>query len=274
MPPNRKKKKATANPARGFATTSIASKQNFKSAKDIGEGSELDLQHVQMSMTKSEKAATCSEQSEKEQPDEMSPEEFEAQLEMTELQNFLEKYGEKCQRETSRQVSKLRTEKRLMRAQADFLSTSQWLPSEIMQQILDYVCAKSTQVLNRSGLSVASDSRELSDDDVLIRYWKLFSTLSQLGFSYEEVMEAFCYLLKLQFFSGFPPIDVPKEGFWGLDDCLHWLALKSSCGDKPDYETQIQFPATADFVRVKGSEVDTGGGGMERPFSPISLELR
>ena len=246
MPANKKKKKATANPARGFATTSVASKQNIQDADDaVSDVNAVSVPQRPESPAVNEQVGFASEGPQKlKESVGLSPEEYEAQLEMGDLQIFLEKHGEKSKREASRQVSKLRTERRVLRAQADPLATTHWLPHEIMQYTLDVVRAETCQLQDH--IIPATTPKSLgspSDDDVLVNVWKLFLTLPQLGFSYEDTRNSLGSVLKFQLVSEPSPFKAPKSGLWGLDECLEWLALNTVADNKLDYETPSRLPA-------------------------------
>ena len=146
---NKKKKKAPANPARGFATTSIQS----KSRTDQTPVDSADVSGVATPSTKPETPTAPGESdtkgsevpSKERELHELSPGELESQLETAELQQVVEKHAAKVRKETSRQVSRLQTEKRLLRGNADFLSLRGWLPDELMLEIHDLALASTYQ---------------------------------------------------------------------------------------------------------------------------------
>ncbi|KAL9127221.1 MAG: hypothetical protein Q9217_003859 [Psora testacea] len=253
MPSNKKKRQATANPVRGFATTSVPSKQNTHDLDNAVSEEKPDPNplHIQTPQTKGQEAAISVGQREEKQPPEMSPEEFEAQLEIADLQILLEKHGERSKRDASRQVSKLKSERRLLRAQADLLATSPWLPPEIMQHVFDYVRAESSQLHELSPLPITSNAHFFSDNDALLQFWKLFLTITQLGFSHDETMDVLRYLLKLQCRTSSSRMKAPKDGLWGLTECLDWLALKTIADNKFEYETRSRSPTQNGSVQLK-----------------------
>ena len=232
MAPNKKKRKPTAsNPARGFATTSVASKQKAQETElspliseqtDVRSESELcnahDLNHNVVSDRdlKPEK-----------QLHELSPEELEAHLEESDLQAFLEKHGEKVKRDASRQVARLKTERRLLRAQAQPLRTRPWLQSEIITQVQDHISEES--VLFRSSFNTPSSASPPppSNGDILLQVWRVFLILSELGFSLHDTEEAVNHLLKRNYFyTNNKSPKIAKDGVRGLDESLDLLALK------------------------------------------------
>ncbi|KAI7128075.1 hypothetical protein KC324_g17334, partial [Hortaea werneckii] len=113
---NKKKKtKPTANPARGFATTSLP-----KANKPVSDPS-TDEANASGAATP-DTTAPPSVASQSNRPDEektekqrelheLSPEELEAQLEASDLQQFVEQNAAKVRKESARQASRLETDK-------------------------------------------------------------------------------------------------------------------------------------------------------------------
>ncbi|KAI4091962.1 MAG: hypothetical protein LQ344_003780 [Seirophora lacunosa] len=169
MAPKRKGKKPANNPARGFATVSTASK-----AKNLDENV---TEHVvprsvpdQHDVTQDPKDSNVPVEKELHQ---LSPEELERQLEESDLNLFLEKHREKVIRDVSRQINKLQTEKRLIRAQAEALQIHSWLSPEIIGLTVE---AMETELLELNGVS------DLPGDDLTLKLWTLQQVLVQLGF--------------------------------------------------------------------------------------------
>ena len=248
MAPNRKKKKPVTNPARGFSTTSTASKtkgqspnepehrdhdevsdENLKPAFDTGNVSNKSLSAVRL-----------------EKPlDHLSPEELESELENSSLQIQIDRYREKTKRDASRQSSRLQTEKRLIRAQAVYLYTQHWLPTEIIQLIIDLYDAQSD---SRKGYKHESDTKlnaqNVTKDDLVAKMWTLKCLLPQLGFSEEQTRLALVQLLKNRRGGTSQTFPFTKDSIWGLDECLDWLALTYGAEDLPPYSVQIAAPAS------------------------------
>ena len=258
MAPNKKKKKtATSNPARGFATTSVASKQksqdielppptkertDARSESDAPDSLEIKHNFVSDSGATSEK-----------QLYELSPEELEAHLEESDLQAFLEKNGEKVKRETSRQVVKLMTERRILRAQAESLHTRQWLQQEIITQVQNQISEESMQFRKFSNPSSSLSLQKLSDDDILLQVWKLFLTLRGLDFSLRDTEEAVSHLLQRNYFySNSLTTKTAKDSVRGLDESFDLLALKLASNKVWDYNEQDKagLRRNQDFLRA------------------------
>ena len=240
MAPNRKKKKPASNPARGFATTSTASKPKTDETNKLEGGVELGNSNILASSATAEEPlqtkCTSGRESEKELG-ELTPEELESRLEDSGLQILVESYGEKTKKNVSRQLSRLQTEKRLLRSQAEHLSIRQWLPPEIMQIITDLLQA---QVNSKGDLQAISNSIRstfrFSEDDLLIKLWTLKRLLPLLGFSQQETDLALRHLLTLMDKLGAQSISSGKESTWGLDECLTWLALDCEQTDLPSFD--------------------------------------
>lgn len=228
-----KKKKPAANPARGFATTSQPSKPK---SENVSESTSAVPSGVVTPAAKNKStpavskdtpaSAHCETPAAEKELHELSPEELEAQLEASELQQFVEKYGPKVKKETARQVARLQTDKRLLRGQADYLSVKDWLPDEIMQQILDLTAADQLQ---------ESDSKKKQGapqgDDLVAKVWQLRQCLLDLALPSSRVNEVLGWLVTA------PPPESTSM-IWGLEECFEWLSLHCEAGELEDYDYQ------------------------------------
>lgn len=250
MAPNKKKKKPASNPARGFATTSTASKPKSQDIAEHEEPSETNVQAIGALLEDGgvRLSGVPIQNLEKDLQD-LTPEELESQLEDSGLQILLESHGEKSKKDISRQVSRLQTEKRLLRSQAEHLSTRQWLPPEIMQLISDQLGA---QLRDGSGsnLEFAADkstSYGINEDDLLIRTWTLKRLLLQLGFSADMTDLALRDLLAKYRHPESQILSASKDSIWGLDECLNWLGFAASSDDLPSLDSRDdlkQYPSS------------------------------
>ena len=278
MAPNKKKKKPASNPARGFATTSTASKPKQDEAKELEGGVQLAAFDMQTLSTTAENS-TRTENSSNREPEkalcELSSEELESQLEDSGLQILVEGHGEKTKKTVSRLVSKLQTEKRLLRSQAEHLSIRQWLPPEIMQLVTDQLQAQENSNAyvqgNPDNNKIATD---LSEDDLLIKLWALKRALPQLGFSEQKTDLALRHLLTTMNDSEPQSLSPSSESLWGLNECLAWLALDSEPADLPRFDgREGQLYGSAD-LRRSGVTINTPATTPtdSRPESPLSKE--
>ena len=231
MPAGNKKKKkpAAANSARGFATTSVQSTKKIEAAKEIESAdapATRNPENTQAAATRSNDTSNPANSSERELH-ELSAEEFAAHLETSELQLFVEKHASKVRKDASRQVSRLQTDKRLLRGQADFMSVKDWLPEELMQQVIDLTL----EDLNR-------DSQQLDktlptvQDDLISKVWALQESLLDLDLPEGRVREAISFVLRQ------PPQDDSGSHLWGVEDALDWLALYCSPEELLEYDLQ------------------------------------
>lgn len=230
MAGGKKKKKPASNPARGFATTSIASKpkadevaleeepETPQELKGQPENNAKDSNKTSSDPTKSSEPST-----------EPSPDEFERQLELSELQLLVEKHAQKSKRDAQRQRTRLETDRRLLRGQAETLSTRKWLPPELMEEILDLIHSEG-RFSNQADLPTSS--KQLSEEELTVRLWTLQQSLVDVGFPEERVLLALQHILSIA-----DKLSVTnKESIWGMEEALEWLARECTRDELPDYD--------------------------------------
>jgi len=234
-----KKKKPAGNPARGFATTSIASKPKVeKSAVDgpakepapvlSKEGTTPDTTAPQV-LTKSEVAK---------QEISQTPEELEAQLERDELQLLVEKHAAKVRRESHRNVSKFQTDRRVLRGQSHVMTVHDWLPSGLLDSIVDLAKAESQDSNRRQGPQ--SLLKTLTEEDAMSKLWTLDLTLRELGFAEDHIQPVLRWLC-----ANAAAVD-PSASIWGLQEALEWLALDNCEGHSFSYEERAAKHSSAE----------------------------
>lgn len=234
----KKKKKPIANPARGFATTSVASKPRLEIAEPVGSQSSSGVNTPKTApLAGSEATPLPSKPAEQSGEDTsvkkvvLSPEEFERQLEESELQLFVEKYSQKVKRDAQRQCSRLETDRRLLRGQAENISTQKWLPRELMDHILDLIKAESRFYASSLSSENAGPGKMPSEEDLVSRIWTLQQTLSGAAFSGHIIESAIQHILDIT-----PNISpAPRDYIWGLEEALEWLARESPLEELPTY---------------------------------------
>ena len=248
MPPNRKKKKSATNPARGFATTSTASKTKGQSSNELENQDHYEVfgENLKLALDTEIVSEKSSSAVEPEKPlEHLSPEELELELENSSLQIKVDRYREKTKRDVSRQVSRLQTERRLIRAQAVSLFTQHWLPIEIIQLILDLHDAQNDSCKGYiHEFDIKSSAQNVAEDDLVAKMWTLKRLLPQLGFSEEQTRLALVQLLKDRRDRTAQALSVTKDSIWGLEECLDWLALTSKPENLPSYSPQCAAPAS------------------------------
>ncbi|KAM0444277.1 hypothetical protein ACHAO4_010319 [Trichoderma viride] len=258
---NKKKKKPAANPARGFATTSVASKPRLE-VVDVGSQSSSGVNTPKnappAASEATPQASTPAEQhSERAQAKEavLSPEEFERQLEESELQLFVEKYSQKVKRDAQRQCSRLETDRRLLRSQAETINTPKWLPRELMDHILDLIKAESRFYASSLSSENAGPGKMPSEEDLVSRIWTLRQALSGAAFSESVVESTVQHILDIA-----PNISsAPRDYIWGLEEALEWLARETSLEELPTYgnRTKPNIKDSADSTSATPSRTGT-----------------
>jgi ATP-dependent RNA helicase DHX29 len=229
MAGGKKKKKPASNPARGFTTTSIASKPKAELQELVADTAPLNEPKETDEPQQIEKTAQAVSSL---VPDGkvLTAEEFEKQLEESELQVLVEKYAQKSKRDAIRQKTRLETDRRLLRSQAENLNTRKWLPPELMEEILDLVKAEG-RFTGQSG-EVFGNSKQVPEEELTIRLWTLQQALLGSSFTEERVNLALRHVLDISDKIGLGN----KDAIWGLEEALDWLARNSSREELPDYE--------------------------------------
>lgn len=278
MAPNKKKKKPASNPARGFATTSTASKPKHDDAKELEGDVQLDVPHghdVPTTAEGSTREEISSSREHEKALHELTPEELESQLEDSGLQILVESHGEKTKKDVSRQVSRLQTEKRLLRSQAEHLGVRQWLPPEIMQIITNLL---KIQEYGNGYVQASFDNDitapDFSEDDLLVKLWALKRLLPLLGFTAQRTDLALRHLLRMTNKAGSQSLSSGRDSMWGLDECLAWLALDSEPADLPRFDVHEEHShCSADQQRSKViASTPATTPTDSRPESPLIKE--
>ncbi|GAB1319740.1 ATP-dependent RNA helicase DHX29 [Madurella fahalii] len=283
MAGKKKAKKPAANPARGFATTSIASKPRIDPAEAPGDNIPVGKSDDAAAppVNKAPQTSTATNPDNNAPTKELSPEEFERQLEESELQLLVEKYAQKVRRDAQRQKTRLETDRRLLRAQAETLNTKKWLPQELMDHILGLIQAEGRFAAS-SVSSEGATSRLPPEEDLMIKLWTLQQTLENSDFPADRVQPALQFVLDIA-----PNIspNVKGESIWGLEEVLDWLARECAKEELPDYsgrrtapksqadtpaDTPLTSRATTPFeIDPKlGTKLKSGALRGSRPASP------
>lgn len=238
MAGKKKTKKPAANPARGFATTSVASKPRLDPAEAADETlpSTANDDTAPQSQDAPPSGSTTTTAGQVAPAKTLSPEEFERQLEESELQLLVEKYAQKVRRDAQRQKTRLETDRRLLRGQAESLNAKKWLPQELMDHVLDLIQAEGRFAAS----SVSSDgatSRLPAEEDLAIKLWTLQQTLAGSDCPQERVQQALQYVLDIA-----PNIsnNVKSETIWGLEEVMDWLARECERDELPDYSGRVK----------------------------------
>ncbi|KAH8685702.1 ATP dependent RNA helicase-like protein [Tricladium varicosporioides] len=236
MAGGKKKKKPAANPARSVATISIASKSKVEAPaaedtppKEVPDGLETPQKGAPTSTASVASASGPPKQ-------ELSPEEFERQLETADLQALVDKHGQKSKREATRQKTRLETDRRVLRGQADSLNTRKWLPPELMDEILDLV--RIERGFTGSNVEVSTAVKPTSEEELTVRLWTLQQALVGAEFTEERVRSALKFVLDMSDKIG----PGNKDAIWGTEEALEWLARECAREELPDYESWQRRP--------------------------------
>lgn len=221
----KKKTKPAANPARGFATTSVASKPVTRVEKPDDEPSTATKGKSDTSNTAGATGLTAAAATQMaiDVPGtkDLSPEEFERQLEESELQIMVEKHAQKVRRDAQRQKSRLETDRRLLRGQAEPLNVKKWLPQELMDHILDLIQGESRFA---ASAETSSSSRLPPEEELTMRLWTLRETLVGAMFAEDRISAVLLHVLEIATTISL----TTKDSIWGLEEALDWLARE--CG--------------------------------------------
>ncbi|KAB8345982.1 hypothetical protein FH972_023034 [Carpinus fangiana] len=235
MPPKSKKKKPASNPARGFATTSIASKPKPERGNDApstapASGDATPSKGTETPATTGTQSTTVETSAPSERPmHELSPDELEQRLEEGELQAIVDKFATKSLRDATRHVTKIQTDCRLLRASATPVSWRGLLNETLTSEIL--ALAQADAATGRLDSVEEPERRRLKEEDAVARLWTLRRTLLALGFSPQLVTDALKFVLR------FPPEAETSGLVWGLDQCLDWLVLNAPESELPAYDS-------------------------------------
>lgn len=233
MAGTKKKKKAVANPARGFATTSIASKprpEALETGNDpsIPDPAKKPTNAAAQKRDEPQAAKTSNE------PPPLSAEEFEKQLEEAELQLLVEKFALKTKRDAQRQKNRLETDRRLLRSQADPINVIKWLPPDILDHILDLIEAESRFSASSVSQDGTTTGKMPTEEETIGRLWSLQQALLSTGFPEERVRSAIKHTLDIA-----PNVSTSiKDSIWGLEEALEWLARECTVDELPQYESK------------------------------------
>lgn len=232
MPPNKKKKKPASNPARGFTTVSVPSKQKSTVSSEAASSQDTpkDAQESPEERAPSHAPTESAPSGTKPELQELSSEELERHLEEAELQSLVEKYGAKCKNDASRQVTRLETDRRVLRSQAQPLLATNWLSLELLGHILEKEKADLGKPQRRSNKSnVDDESKPGTEDEMCAKLWTLQRTLSELGFSEPRIVEALKEM----------DLSCSKDL---LDQALDWLAIYCDESELPQYGERKTVP--------------------------------
>lgn len=268
MAPNKKKKKPTSNPARGFATVSTPSKKaiddDVLEVQDRPEESSVNGRLVDVQTRQNNQVASERQASNLQHCQDMGPDELEHHLEDAELQSLLNVHAQRCKKDMTRQIARLETERRSLRGGGIMLETESWL-REVQDEILELARSFSPD-------HEASKTDEYQPDDpsLCVRLWTIQQTLLSLRFG--DVDNVLRHLAKTMYVNSKIESNTLTLG---LDEAINWLALRSDLGDLPAYQQpanpQYTPPASRDrspgFDYASGETTDASSFAVTRSCS-------
>ncbi|KAF2012272.1 ATP-dependent RNA helicase A [Aaosphaeria arxii CBS 175.79] len=224
-----KKKKPASNPARGFATTSVASKPKPERIVEPPEPatSKKDITPSAVPQVSSSAQAHGGASAQPKNP-QKTPEELEAQLELDELQLLVEKHATKVRREARRQILKVQTDQRVLRSQAQNVTVQDWVPRDVLDTIISLAQAESNDSNRRQGQK--SLTKTLSEEDAMSKLWILDLTFRGMGFTEENIDPVLKWLC-----ANAAVVD-STSSTWGFAEGLEWMALDQCEGHSFSYD--------------------------------------
>lgn len=238
--PSKKKKKPAANPARGFATTSVASKPKAEDVTDSADASDAGSAVTVPTSVASEDVKLAHDATQggtkTAVAKQVTAEELEEQLERDDLQLLMEKVSRKVQRDASRQVVKVETDRRVLRTQAQPLYTRDCLPDELMLEVIELVkgdlFSESLAVPNPKPLSSSG-----FEDDAVTKLWTLRQALAELYISDIRIDATLRWICDQS-------IQDEPMSIWGFEESLDYLAITDDGKDLPVYDQPYRKPAS------------------------------
>lgn len=231
----KKKKKPAANPARGFATTSLPSKSKTvaevndlplaEGSNSVGPSGQITASTSLVDKTGKPKDGVESVQGTK--IEDMTPEQLEAHLENSELESVVDKYATRAVADARRQVARLQTERRQLRLQTQKLSTCNWLPEEAILDLFEMNTANES--VDRPSASINTSS--VDEEKLSVDLWTLERVLTSLDLP--RVSEALAHVAKLSLMQQIIPI---PDYLPGLPEALQWYASNVAADELLNYE--------------------------------------
>ena len=238
MAPTKKKRKpGILNRDRGFATTSTPAKSKITGtvASVANEAINTNENNTADNFEGSDDSPVVELVNDPQNLDSVS---IVQQLEESKIQHLVEKHSEKSKRDGFRQADRLTTERRVLRAQSRKLNFRRRLPDDCVELILETLKSYSGKQSLFQDFENRQNTKVTSEEDLLIRLWKVEITLTQLGFSIDQTRAALMALIdKMQYLESLS-LYVGKDMIWGLDECLSHIVLNNDLLNLPKYETE------------------------------------
>ena len=251
----KKKKRAAANPARGFTTVSVPSKPKqddlvADSPTATNDGVNIEPASSVMDTPTTDPGAPPNIQN-------MLPDELEDYLERAEIEGLLESDGTRCKSDAVRQITKLKTEIRQLRAQSTALTTFGWLDDSLISGIIALQQEEHTSLFET--VEVPS-----GDHKLLLDLWVLDQVLSALSLPrVDDVLDQIIHQALSRSFKS-------SSGYiWGLSQALDWYALNLSLQELPKYHLASDLPIQ-DAEDVASSPLLTQAGESDCSYTLLN----
>lgn len=229
----KKKKKPVANPARGFATTSLPSKPKIlDSATPPAQAPEHADKQTDSGPANNDVSADSTKMlsykvSRGKELGEMTADELEEYFEHERLHLLVEQNSVRVKADAARAVSKLMVERRQLRSNAEKLTVASWLNEELVDLVL---AAQSTTASPPFRTDVAPHQADF-DTDLILQLWTIERSLDALKLP--KVGEALEHLVRLRQVCSFQ-----KSGEYpsGLLELLEWYAFTGESNLLQNYD--------------------------------------
>ncbi|KAF2759957.1 ATP-dependent RNA helicase A [Pseudovirgaria hyperparasitica] len=256
----KKKKKAASNPARGFATTSIASKikaDGNTESSNISEAGDAQPAAPTEAIEKHDPAVVKGHEKDLA---ELTPEELEIQLEYSEFQLLVEKLSPKAVRDTARTLSRIKTERRVLLSNSQILSTKDWLEDEDVDHLMNLKFVPSVEP-NPSPTVPRSIFKTAATEDLLLKLWTLQQILLGLYFPSSRVTEALLWICQTA------PCVIPEGLPWGVQECLDWLTVNCTTEELRDFEFMQRHNSRANTTLTSPDKTLRSGSSIRSNLS-------
>lgn len=229
----KKKKKPSANPARGFATVSLPSKTKELVRTDDEEptnrvfGADSENLHEPQPplVGGDENLNNESSNSENNPIEKMSPADLEVYLEDVELRNLVEQHASQIKSDSLRHAARLQNERHQLRQKAERAYFHVLTPG-----LIDDIVSRLTRMQATSSESGTSHWMSVTNDgDMLLKLWLLQETLNQLNMN--SIDDALTHVLHVRRLNG---TEIGSNSVFGLDEALIWYAGHEEHEETPD----------------------------------------
>ncbi|EQL02767.1 DEAD-like helicase [Ophiocordyceps sinensis CO18] len=195
-------------------------------------------------------------------------------------------HTQKAKRDAQRQRSRLETDRRLLRSQADTVNIPKWLPPDLLNHILDLVYAETRFSASNVSSENAGSGRMPSEEETVVRLWTLRQTLEAATFPEPRVEAALQHIIDIA-----PHVsNATKDSIWGLEEALDCLPRQCSPDELPPYElrdkpmakdtpTDSPFPSRSHTPRPQDAQNGRSGkylsksNGNARPVKTPSKKV-